>query len=185
MATRTKAERGLAIGAVLGGVTAGLGFGALSSGLCDAADCDGSFLGGESRRSTYGLRTRDGSFVETTDVRELDISGVRIVAARLLGADPGSAEGRHATGYLLGAVGVLPTWERTTTFFRQEDGGVEESSYASFVPAPGGGVGVGFLIPIGDRWALDLGARGDVIVGIGSEGVVPMAQVTAGLHRGR
>lgn len=43
VATRTRAARGMGWGAALGGVLGGFGVGVLASGLCDAADCDGSF----------------------------------------------------------------------------------------------------------------------------------------------
>lgn len=46
MATRTRANRGLGWGAAVGGALGGLGVGVLASGLCDAADCDGSFVEG-------------------------------------------------------------------------------------------------------------------------------------------
>lgn len=143
------------------------------------------YLGGDRRRSTYQVMTRDRGSIERTDVRDLQISGVRIVAARLLGTTPESGASSRSGGYLLAAVGLHPTWERTTSFALPESGEVERSSYGSFVPAPGGGVGVGFVVPIGGRWALDVGARGDLLVGIGSGGIVRMAQVTAGIRRER
>lgn len=46
VATRTRANRGLGWGAAVGGALGGLGVGVLASGLCDAADCDGSFVEG-------------------------------------------------------------------------------------------------------------------------------------------
>lgn len=55
--------------------------------------------------------------------------------------------------------------------------------YGSFPVAPGGGLAIGLILP-GDGWAVDLGARGDILVGAASEGVLPIGQISVGLRLG-
>lgn len=130
------------------------------------------YMGDSERRSSFTIRGRDQEVIQRTERRRLHIGGVRLVAARTL------APGRGP--YVVGLVGVHPTVERLDF---SDDQGPFASPYRSFVLAPGGGIGAGLLRPIGERWALDVEARGDVIVGVGSGGLVPGLYLTAGLRR--
>ena len=132
------------------------------------------YLGGSERQRVINFQTRDGQSVARTQRRGARIAGLRFVALRDLGgpADTG--------GYVVGRLGVHPTWE---WFTYSEAGPFPESTSRSVVLAAGGGAGVGFVVPLSPGWGLDVGAAGDVILGVGEDGIVPMAQLAVGLRR--
>ena len=252
-ASGTHAARGAAWGAVVGGVLGGAGIGLLSWGLCDAADCGGSFaegfvagalvgaasgmvvgtvvgsalprggpslggwswtvragaraalaqdvdgvgpdvgfevsrgvtdrvrvgvtaeyLGRAEENSSFSVVDRDGNVLRRTQRRTWTLMSVRMEAERLVA--PGD---RHA-GWVSAGFGIYPARERDET---SGTGELPASTFTKWVPAPGISGGLGLRLGLADRWSLDLGAHGDLVVGIGSESVLPILRLGIGLRR--
>ncbi len=253
VATGTLAVRGAAWGAAVGGVLGGLGLGTLAWGLCDAAECDGTFadgfvvgallggaagagagtvigsafprggaavggwswtarvggraalagdvdgvgpdlglevargvtdrvrvgvaaeyLGRAEDEYSFQVQDRDGVLRTRTVRRSWDLSGVRMQAERLF------APGARRTAWLSLGVGVYPTRESSR---RTDDDAPPAYAYSEWTPAPGLSLGAGVRLPVADRWSVELGGRGDLALGVGSDDWLPLLRVGVGLRR--
>ncbi|HSM06493.1 MAG TPA: hypothetical protein VK858_17860, partial [Longimicrobiales bacterium] len=132
------------------------------------------YLGQAEEVSSYFISDRDGNRIRRTQRRSWILSSVRMEAERLF--SPGGGR----TGWVSAGFGLYPTRERDET---SAGGGLPASTYEKWIPAPGISGGLGVRLRLAERWSLELGAHGDLVVGIGSDDLLGLVRVGVGLRR--